>query len=337
VDFTLSDEQELLRSTARQLLASECPPSLVRAHIDDRSAQAPLWAHLRPFAELGRGDCTDLCLFLDELGAVAAPGPFFATVALFAGLLEALDADSALRDAVAAGEVTGSVAVAGERGEWLPNPDLVKTFLPDADLADHIAVIHAGDDAVVTILPNPGAAALREIETIDRSRRLFRWDTSDEIGQAIPLPPHTWRGFADRAHLAIAAELTGTARRLFAMTLEYAKERVQFDHPIGSFQAIQHKLAEGSLALERATAAVHYAAMTVDAGDADRTRACHVAKAAAGTAAHRALFDGIQIHGGIGYTWEHDLHLFMRRASAGEFLLGSTPWHHDRLAALLFA
>ena len=120
------------------------------------------------------------------------------------------------------------------------------------------------------------------------------------------------------------------------MTLSYAKERRQFGVPIGSFQAIQHKLADMSLVLERATAAVHYAAMTVDAADDDRAKACHVAKAAAGEAGRRILKDGIQIHGGIGYTWEHDLHLFLRRATADEYLLGTTGWHHDRLADALF-
>jgi len=337
VDFGLTEEQSMLRATARQLLAKECPTSLLRVHVSDRAACAPLSALLRPFAELGRGDCTDLCLFLDELGFVAAPGPFFASTALFAGLLEAIDGDPSLRDAVAAGEVTGTVAVAGTRGEWLPNDDLVKAFIPDADLADHVSVVHeTASGTVVTILPNPGGAAMREIETVDRSRRLFRWDTADEVGQAILVPPDAWRLFADRAHVTLAAEIAGVARRLFTMTLQYAKEREQFDRPIGSFQAIQHKLAETSLALERATAAVHYAAMTVDAADPDRTRACHVAKAAAGVAARKSLLDGIQIHGGIGYTWEHDLHLFLRRATASEYLLGSTSWHHDRLADLLF-
>ena len=138
-----------------------------------------------------------------------------------------------------------------------------------------------------------------------------------------------------RATVALAAEMVGTARRLFAMTLEYAKDRVQFGVPIGSFQAIQHKLADMSLDVERAWSAVYYAAMTVDADDADRHRAVHVAKAAAGEAAKRAAKDGIQIHGGIGYTWEHDLHLFMRRAFGTEALLGTTGWHHDRLADLL--
>lgn len=339
MDFSLTDEQQLLVDTARQILANECPAPLLRTHLDDRSAYLPLWQHTRGFVELGRGDCTDLCLFLDELGFVAAPGPFLATT-LFAALLEALDADAALRDAVAAGEVTGSVAVAGRAGVWEPNDDLVKSFVLDADAVDHLAVVSAAETApgiVVTLLPNPGARALRPIETVDTTRRLFEWDTADEIGAAIPCSPEAWRAFADRAHVMIAAELVGTARRCFTMALTYAKEREQFDRPIGSFQAIQHKLAEMSLLLERATASVHYAAMTVDACDPDRTRACHVAKAAAGAAARRNLKDAMQIHGGIGYTWEHDLHLFLRRATATEYLFGPSSWHHDRLADLLFA
>ena len=339
MDFSLTDDQQLLVETARQILTNECPPRLLRAHLDDRSEYAPLWQHTRGFAELGRGDCTDLCLFLDELGFVAAPGPFLATT-LFAALLEELDADTALRDAVAAGEVTGSVAVAGRSGVWEPNDDLVKSFVLDADAVDHLAVVSAttGTESgvVVTLLPNPGARALRAIETVDTTRRLFEWDTGDEIGAAIPCSSDAWRAFADRAHVMVAADLVGAARRCFTMALAYAKEREQFGRPIGSFQAIQHKLAEMSLVLERATAAVHYAAMTVDARDPDRTRACHVAKAAAGAAARRNLVDSIQIHGGIGYTWEHDLHLFLRRATGTEYLFGASSWHHDRLADLLF-
>jgi alkylation response protein AidB-like acyl-CoA dehydrogenase len=152
----------------------------------------------------------------------------------------------------------------------------------------------------------------------------------------MPFTDDDCSAWLDRAHLAIAAEMVGTARRLFDMALDYAKQRVQFDRPIGSFQAIQHKLAEMSLEVERATAAVQYASMTIDAGTADRTRACHVAKAAAGAAARRNLKDSIQIHGGIGYTWEHDLHLYLRRATASEYLLGTTGWHHDRIADLIF-
>ena len=128
--------------------------------------------------------------------------------------------------------------------------------------------------------------------------------------------------------------MVGTARRIFDMALAYAKERKQFDRPIGSFQAIQHKLADMSLALERATAAVQYAAMTIDAADADRTH--RVPRRPRPPPARRpagSSKDGIQIHGGIGYTWEHDLHLYLRRATADEYLLGTTelaPRPHRR-------
>ncbi len=332
MDFSYTEDQQLLRDTARALLAKECPPALLREHIVDRSAAAPLWDRLRDFAAVGTGPATDLCVFVEQTGYVAAPGPFFASAALCAPLLDAIGAP--VLDAVAAGEAVGTVAVAGAAGFWIPNADPEKTFVLDVDLADWIAVVDPGGTVrVVAAAEMPR----REITTIDPSRRVFALDTANADGDAFTLPAGAWQAWLDRAHVSFAAEMVGTARRCFDMALAYAKERKQFDVPIGSFQAIQHKLADLALALERATAAVQYASMTVDAADADRTRACHVAKAAAGEAARRGLKDAIQIHGGIGYTWEHDLHLFLRRATASEYLLGPTTWHHDRLADLLFA
>jgi hypothetical protein len=301
--------------------------------MDDRTAAAPLWTHLREFAALGAGEATDLCVFLEQTGYVAAPGPFFASTALCAPLLSAIDHPAL--EALVAGEAIGTVAVAGASGEWVPNAEPVKYFVIDADLADYVAVVEPGPS--IRVISPLGSLKPKEIGTVDSTRRCYRIDVSGAIDDAVPLAPEAWQDWRDRAYVALAAEMVGTARRLFDMTLAYAKERKQFDAPIGSFQAIQHKLADLALALERATAAVQYASMTVDAGDADRTRACHVAKAAAGDAARRCLKDGIQIHGGIGYTWEHDLHLFIRRATASEYLLGPTSWHHDRLADLLFA
>jgi Acyl-CoA dehydrogenase, C-terminal domain len=333
MDFSFTSDQELLRDTARSLLANECPTSLLRAHMDDRAAVAPLWTHLREFTGLGSGDATDLCVFLEQTGYVAAPGPFFASTALCAPLLAAID--HPVLEPLLAGEATGTVAVAGASGEWVPTAEPVKYFVLDADRADYIAVVEPGPS--IRVVTPPAATAVHEIGTVDSTRRVFRIDLSKAIGDAVPFAPDAWLAWRDRAHVALAAEMVGTARRLFDMTLAYAKERKQFDVPIGSFQAIQHKLADLALSLERATAAVQYASMTVDATDADRTRACHVAKAAAGDAARRCIKDGIQIHGGIGYTWEHDLHLFIRRATASEYLLGPTSWHHDRLADLLFA
>jgi hypothetical protein len=329
MDFSLSGHQELLRETARTMLRRECPPSLLRAHMEDPSAADPLWVHLRGYAALGSGPLTDLHLLLEEAGYVAAPGPFFPTAALFAPLLEALGHD--LVPSVLAGEITGTVAMAGSDGVWAPNDDPVKTFVAEADRVDWVAVV-SGEPAVMLLESPP----TRFVATVDPSRRLFEIDAKAGDG-ALPIDPAILDDVVARATVALAAELVGTARRLFDMSLAYAKERVQFDVPIGSFQAIQHKLADMALDLERATSAVQYAAMTVDAADPDRFRAAHVAKAAAGTAATRAAKDGIQIHGGIGYTWEHDLHLFIRRAYGSEHWLGTRAWHHDRLADLLLA
>jgi len=307
VDFSLTDDQELLQETAHKLLERECPPALVRAHIEDPAAYAPLWRHLSEYTPLGVGPAADLCLFLEETGYAAAPGPFLATT-IFAALTDEVDA-------------TGTVALVA---------DATHPFVLELDRVERIAVVTPGPN--LAVLDARGVPA-RFISTVDYSRRLFQLDGVPDGGA--PLAPDRLARWRDRAHASLAAEMVGTARRIFEMALAYAKERKQFDVPIGSFQAIQHKLADMSLALERATAAVHYAAMTIDGDDPQRSRACHVAKAAAGEAARRILKDGIQIHGGIGYTWEHDLHLYLRRATADEYLLGSTGWHLDRIAGSL--
>ncbi len=308
MDFSFSDDQTLLRETAAKLLERECPPALVRAHIEDPSVYAPLWRHLAEYTALGAGPMTDLYLFLEETGAAAAPGPFLATT-----LYASLTGDD--------GSTTGTVALIG---------DDTHPFVLEADRVDRVAVVLPGPKLAVVDRADLG---LRHVPTVDYSRRLFTIESAPVHGEA--LDPSAFAAWRDRAHVSIAAEMVGVARRIFDMALAYAKERKQFDVPIGSFQAIQHKLADMSLALERSTAAVQYAAMTVDAADRDRARACHVAKAAAGEAARRILKDGIQIHGGIGYTWEHDLHLYLRRATADEYLLGTTSWHLDRLADLV--
>jgi len=331
MDFALTEEQTLLRDTARALLAKECPTSLVRAHIEDPTVADGLWEHLRDFAALGDGPCSDLAIFCEDLGYVAAPGVFFPTVAQFAPLLGAIG--HPLLDDVLAGSATGTIAVAGEAGDWVVNGDGVKTFVAEADAVDWIALVGTGPEVRLVARD---AISLRRVQTVDFSRRLFEVELTG-TGETHAIEHSAVDAMLARATVALAAELVGTARRMADMTVAYAKERYQFGVPIGSFQAIQHKLADMSLAVERAQSAVQYAAMALDADDADRHRAVHTAKAAAGAAATRAAKDGVQIHGGIGFTWEHDLHLFIRRAYGSAYWMGTTDWHHDRLGDLLFA
>jgi alkylation response protein AidB-like acyl-CoA dehydrogenase len=322
VDFSLTDEQEALRDAARRLLARECPTSLVRAHIDDRSAVAGLWRHLAEWVELAAGPLVDLCLFLEELGAVAAPGPFLA-LAIAAGF---------------GGSGVSTVAMAGADGAWRPNEEPVKTFVLDVDLCDEVVFVVGGPAGARRFRADAREVTRREVRLLDGTRRVFEVAVpAGAEAAAEPLGPDALADGLARSYVCVAAELVGTARTLLQMACDYAKVRVQFDRPIGSFQAVQHKLADMALAHERAVSAVYYAAMCVDAGDADRHRAAHVAKAAASEAAYRIAKDAIQIHGGIGFTWEHDLHLFMRRAFTSAHFLGTAHEHHDRLGALLFA
>ncbi|MGZ8753255.1 MAG: acyl-CoA dehydrogenase family protein, partial [Acidimicrobiia bacterium] len=246
MDFAFTPDQDLLRETARTLLARECPPEVVRAHRDDPTAAEPLWRHLRDFAALGPGPTVDLCVFAEETGYVAAPGPFFATTALFQPILAAIDSE--LVDGAAAGEITGTVAVAGADGFWTVNGDPAKTFVLEADTVDVVAVVGTVDGSTsVTMVEG---RTPRWVETVDSSRRVFEIDVP--AGERIPIDPDVVAGVIERATVVLAAEMVGTARRLFEMSLQYAKERHQFGVPIGSSQAIQHKLADMSLDVERA-------------------------------------------------------------------------------------
>ena len=302
MDFSLTNEQVLLRETARAMLTKECPTSLVRAHMDEPAVADKLWVHLRDWVELAEGPLVDVCLFLEECGAVLLPGPFFPTV-------------------------LARMLVPGLEGTASVVPIDLDPFVYalEADRVDTLLTIDRDGVAAAK------ARSVEQVPMLDSTRRCFTVDAVP--GERSAASAGEW---IERATVALAADMLGTARALLERSIGYAKERVQFDVPIGSFQAIQHKLADVAVELERATAAVYYAAMCIDAGDADRHRAAHVAKAAAGAAATKAAKDGMQVHGGIGYTWEHDLHLFIRRAYLSEHLFGTRSWHHDRLADLLF-
>jgi alkylation response protein AidB-like acyl-CoA dehydrogenase len=326
MDFSLTDEQELLVETAKVLLAKECPPSLLRATIDDPDAARPLWDdHLRDWTELGAGSLVDLSLFQTELGYALAPGPFFATAGLFVPLMEACGRD----DLVGA---SGTVAMAGGDGRWELNGDPVRTFVPEVESIDHVAFVLPGPSVLVV---DASTVSARRVKTMDLTRRSYEVDVPTDTSGAVPIDADALDLVVQRATVALAAEMVGVSRWLVSHSVDYSRERVQFGQPIGAFQGLQWKMVDMALDHERAAAAVSYAAMAVDAVDADRFRAVHVAKAAAGKAARHAAKDGMQIHGGIGYTWEHDLHLYFRRAITDDFLLGEAGYHHDKLAVLL--
>jgi hypothetical protein len=325
MDFTLTDEQELLAATASSLFAGECGSEFVRAAMEQPKAAAPLWDdHLADWMELASGDVVDLSIFMQEHGRAVAPGAFFPSVL-------------ATQFMAAQGrtlEGTGTVAIAGADGIWLPNPQTVKHYVVSADLVDSVVVINGTSAAPTAALIAAPELAAREVEQMDMLRRVFEVDVA-EVRPGPAIDSDALQQAIDRCLVIVSAELIGVGRWLLDASVAYAKERVQFDRPIGSFQGLQWMLVDMALDLERAAAAVSYAAMCVDAGDPDRHRAVHGAKAEAGLAARHCAKTGLQVHGGIGYTYDHDLHLRLRRAYAGDAFMGPSSHHLDRLAALL--
>ncbi len=367
LDFT--DEQEELRDGVRAVLARECPPERVRAALGDPGVAPALYAQMVelgwpaltvPDTEGGLGSGpVELALVAEELGAALAPGPFLATTSQFAPVVRELgDAEQRARflGGVADGSVVGALALTEPGGIWDPAQLTTvatwadgavritgHTLVLEASAADELAVV-ARDDAgaiVAALVPTP-AVRVEPVVGLDLTRALARVHLDDvtvSADRVLAEPgPATERGLAralEEAVTMIAASIVGTAQAAFDMTLAYAKQREQFGVPIGSFQAVKHAFADMLVALERARASAYFAALTIAEDDARRSLAASAAKVAAGDLACLVARQGIQLHGGIGYTWEHPMHLFARRLQSDAVLLGTADEHRDRIASHL--
>ena len=374
LEFTT--EQDELRDGVRAMLARECPMSLVREVVEKGTTPDALWSQMvelgwpaltvpEPAGGLGMGT-VELAVVVEELGRVLAPGPFVPTVTQFAPVVaEAGSPEQQERflGGIAAGELTGTLALVEESGS-IDAGHVTTTATPDGDgfvlegakemvveasTADEIAVIARipgthGDDGVGAFVVSRADVRLDPVDALDATRPLarvaldgVRIGADRVLGEPGSATAEAVRRAVEVAATALAVETVGAAQAIFDITLAYAKQREQFGAPIGSFQAIKHKFADMLVALERARATSYFAALTIAEDDGRRALATSTAKAAAGDCAALLAKEGIQIHGGIGYTWEHDLHLFIRRAYASEHLLGTQSWHHDRIADLLLA
>jgi alkylation response protein AidB-like acyl-CoA dehydrogenase len=318
--FAFTEDQLVFRDAVRDLLGAECPPSVVRdawAH----GHRADLWRRL---ADMGVAGLTapescggmglselDLVLLLEESGRVADPSPLVETTAV---AIPALAAGGRTLEVVAAaaGDLVVSTLVGG--APFAPHADVAGLFVVEADGALW-AVRREG-------------VLLELVESLDRARCLARVDRygGDRLDGADPALAF------DRGALAAAAQLCGLTRAMIDLAVDYAKQRHQFGVPIGSYQAIKHQLANALLALEYARPLVYRAAWVVAEGEPDRALAVSCAKAAASDAGEVAARVSLQVHGAIGYTIEHDLHLFMKRAWALAAAWGDARWHRRRVA-----
>jgi alkylation response protein AidB-like acyl-CoA dehydrogenase len=374
VQLEFTAEQDELRDGVRTVLAGECPMSLVREVVEKGATADALWIRMitlgwpaltipEAFGGLGMG-AVELAVVVEELGRAIAPGPFVPTVTQFAPVVAeagAPEQQERFLGAVAAGELTGSLALVEASGAVDParvtataEPDGTgfvlqgsKTMVVEAAAADEIAVVARrpgteGDEGVGAFVVRQADVAVEPVEVLDPSRPLARValegapvDADRVLGHPGPATAAAIRRAVEVAVTSLAIEIVGTAQTIFDVTLDYAKQREQFGVPIGSFQAIKHKFADMLVALERARATSYFAALTIAEDDDRRALGASMAKAAAGDCAARLAKEGIQIHGGIGYTWEHDMHLYVRRVTSNAALLGDAAQHRARVADLI--
>jgi len=282
---------------------------------------------------------------------VLYPGPFLASsvvaFAIAAGGNESQK--ESLLPKLAGGETTAAwchtadgecdprgVGVVVERGASGFRLDGVARFVPDAHVADLLLVTAASDAGLVQVLqPLPDERVrVRVLHGLDLTRRLCEVRFTGAVAPATALVESSIEDQLAVAAVLLCAETVGAIDRLFEMTVDYAKTRVQFGRRIGSFQAIQHKLANMLIWLEASRAATHYAALAVDGRLVDASEAVATAKSYVGDAASALCGEALQAHGGIGFTWEHDLHLYLRRARSNQVLYGDPAWHRERLCAM---
>jgi alkylation response protein AidB-like acyl-CoA dehydrogenase len=313
--FAFTDDQLAFRDAVRELLARECPPAVVRAaweNDDGRSGAA--WRALADMGVLGALapesggglglSVVDVVLIVEEAGYAALPEPI---------VEHALVAVPVLDDPTRAAA-----------GEIMVTASVNDPYVLYAESADAIVV----DDDDLLYVVDHGDAMLTPSSSVDGSRRLawVEWDPATPIGDE-----DSRHAAFDRGALGTAAQLMGLARRMLDLTVDYAKERHQFGAPIGSFQAVKHHLADARIAIEFGRPLVYRAAWSVSEGDPEASTHVSMAKALASDAALLTARQALQCHGAIGYSYEYDLHLFMKRAWALSATWGDAAWHRARV------
>jgi len=343
------DVADALRETTRRLLADHAPPAEVRRLMANADGfDRRLWFRLAAVglpgllvpeqyggAGLGFGE---LAVVLEEVGRALLPAPLLATTLATAALIEA--GETAQLPGIAAGTTLATVAITGGHR----NPDRldvqardndrlygVATHVLDGQVADLIVVAAHGPALFLVDTKAPGLART-PLPTLDQTRRLSRVTFANTPAQPIGASLDHLR---DLAAVALAAEQVGGAARCLEMAVEYAKVRTQFGRPIGTFQAIQHRCADVLVAVESARSAAHHAAQLAAGHSSELPAYAALAATTCAAAYTFAAGENIQIHGGIGFTWEHDAHLYLKRAKSSEALFGSPARYRTRLAELV--
>ena len=360
MDFTFSTEQEDFRAAVRATVGAEAPSSYVRAMIDDAVGVTPeLWGTMASLGWLGvlvpesAGGLglglVDLVVLQEELGKLPFPGPFVSSAVAATLAAVRLGVDDVLPD-LASGRRRATVAVE-EAGHGDPLATVRSVAKRDGDAwvlqgtkpvvldgahADVAFVVADDGDGLATFLLESPAG--EPVPALDVTRKVARLVLDGRTARRVGPPGDQsaqWRRVLDDLNVALCAELVGTAERALELAVEYAKVRVQFDRPIATFQVIKHKAADMLHQVELARVGTHYAAWASDTDDPDRARAAAMCKGYVAEAADAVTAECIQIHGGVGFTWDVDCHLLYRRAKQDDLLFGAQGYQRGRLADIL--
>lgn len=361
--FSFSSEQEEFRSNLRRLLADRSPTKEVRRLMEtDAGYERDGWAAINtalgltairiPEAYGGYGlSFGDQGIVLEEMGRTLLCAPYFATAVLAAGAIVNAGTEAEKRmllPGIAAGETTATLAWVEDNGRWEADGTTLtatadgdgfvlnghKTYVVDGHTADLIVVLARAPQglSLFTVAGDAAGLARRALKSMDPTRKFARLEFDRVEGQPLGPPGGAAAPFARtmiEAAVCLANEMVGGADRLREDALAYAMMRMQFGRPIASFQSMKHKQADMLLEVELAKSAAYYAAASLDEDDTDAAASAHLAKALASDAYTQTAIHAVQIHGGIGFTWDNDTHLWFKRAKSSEVLLGDAGYHRE--------
>jgi alkylation response protein AidB-like acyl-CoA dehydrogenase len=363
VNFDLTDEQQMLQAAAREFLAARLKSERIRelAESDDafdddlwREMSQLNWPGLMISEKYGGQELgtIELAVLMEQLGYALTPGPILSSI--LAGIALETAATDELKERylapLAVGEQRGTLALWDAGAGWAPDditlePEAAnggyvlrgeKLFVLDAARADFFIVGASGDRRFIVERDADGLS-IAPTKTIDTTRKQYAVKLDGvKVAEDAAFGGGGAMGPARvRAYTAIAAELTGVAQRAMEMAVDYAKERKQFGRPIGSYQAVSHRCAQMLLETEAARSAAYYAAWAADNEPETAPLAASMAKAYASDAGTRVTGASLQVHGGIGFTWEHDLHLWLKRAMSDAVMFGDARWHREQVARMV--
>ena len=372
MNFSFTEEQEELRRYTRQWLDENCPLETVRHLMDtDRGYDSRQWAMISEMGWQGMAipsqwggagfSFLELFVLLEEQGRSLFCAPFFSTVVMAATVVEEAGDERQKQEilsAIAAGDLVATVAFtepngrwdadgitaqaqAREGGGWTLNG--TKSFVLDGHIADLLVVAARTDQGVSLFLVPAGVEGLHRsrLQTMDQTRKQAEVELANvELGADALLGPDGggWpvlERMMEMAVVALSAEQVGGAQACLEMAVSYAKVRKQFGRPIGSFQAIKHKCADMLAQVEAARSAAYYAGWAVSEDNEERSLMAGLAKSYCSEAYFSCAAENIQIHGGIGFTWEHNAHLYFKRAKSSELLFGDPSLHREKIAVQL--